>query len=83
MHVALAAMWALLFARINPWLGALGTAYTVVIWIGSFHLGWHYAVDGLASSALVVALWLAVSVGLRTRTHAVPDTNTSVVNPAE
>ena len=82
MHVALAAMWALLFARINPWLGALGTAYTVVIWIGSFHLGWHYAVDGLASSALVVALWFAVSAGLRTRRRATPGTD-AAVNPAE
>ena len=60
MHVALAAMWALLFFGINRWLGLLGVAYTVFIWIGSVHLGWHYAVDGMVSSALVVAIWGAL-----------------------
>jgi hypothetical protein len=28
-----------------------------VIWIGSFHLGWHYALDGLVSVALTFAIW--------------------------
>lgn len=85
MHVALAAMWALLFARIAPWLGALGAAYTVVIWIGSVHLGWHYAVDGIVSSALVVALWAAISAFLTARAGeaALSETGRGAVNPAE
>jgi len=60
MHVALAAMWALLFFGINRWLGVAGVAYTIFIWIGSVHLGWHYAADGIASSALVVLIWGAL-----------------------
>ncbi|MEQ8896394.1 MAG: phosphatase PAP2 family protein [Roseovarius sp.] len=85
MHVALAAMWALLFVRIAPWLGALGAAYTVVIWIGSVHLGWHYAVDGIVSSALVVAIWAAVSAFLTARSGEarVPEAGGVEVNPAE
>ncbi|WP_412504731.1 phosphatase PAP2 family protein [Roseovarius sp. SYSU LYC5161] len=65
MHVALAAMWAMLFFSLNRWLGLLGTAYTVVIWVGSFHLGWHYAADGLVSGGLVVVVWAAASALLR------------------
>ena len=60
MHVALAAMWALLFFGISRWLGLAGVVYTAFIWIGSVHLGWHYAVDGLVSSLLVVAIWGAL-----------------------
>jgi len=29
-----------------------------VIWIGSFHLGWHYALDGLVSVALTFGIWV-------------------------
>ena len=32
-------------------------AYALVIWIGSIHLGWHYAVDGLVSIALTIVIW--------------------------
>jgi hypothetical protein len=30
---------------------------TLVLWVGSVALGWHYAVDGLASILLVPAIW--------------------------
>jgi hypothetical protein len=60
MHVALAAMWALLFFGVSRWLGLVGVVYTVIIWVGSVHLGWHYAVDGMLSSALVVGIWGAL-----------------------
>lgn len=42
------------------WQFALAVAYHFVILIGSVHLGWHYAVDGLLSSVLVPPLWWAV-----------------------
>lgn len=62
MHVALAAMWALLFFGVSRWLGLAGVVYTLFIWVGSVHLGWHYAVDGVVSSVLVVGIWGALRV---------------------
>jgi hypothetical protein len=35
----------------------LSIPYALAIWIGSFHLGWHYAVDGLASVPVVLLSW--------------------------
>jgi hypothetical protein len=31
--------------------------YAIVLWIGTVHLGWHYAVDGEASALLVYPIW--------------------------
>jgi hypothetical protein len=33
------------------------TAYAVVIFIGSVHLGWHYAIDGYAGIAGTWLIW--------------------------
>lgn len=35
----------------------LAFAYVVLIFVGSIHLGWHYAVDGLFSIVATVAIW--------------------------
>ena len=35
--------------------GLLG--YAIVLWIGTVHLGWHYAVDGEASALLIYPIW--------------------------
>lgn len=32
-------------------------AYSVFIWVGSVHLGWHYFIDGLLSLLGVLAMW--------------------------
>lgn len=60
MHIALAVMWMLLLFNVNRWLGVIGIVYVVLIWIGSIHLGWHYAVDGLASAVIVLLIWFAM-----------------------
>ncbi|HST36311.1 MAG TPA: phosphatase PAP2 family protein [Allosphingosinicella sp.] len=56
-HNGLAALFALAAFRINRKAGWAMTAYAAIIWLGSIHLGWHYAVDGLASFLLAVLIW--------------------------
>lgn len=56
-HNGLAVLFALAAWRINRVLGVVFAIYAVAIWIGSIHLGWHYAVDGIAAAILTVAIW--------------------------
>jgi hypothetical protein len=58
-HNGLAALFALAAFRINRKAGWAMTAYAALIWLGSIHLGWHYAVDGLASFLLAFGIWRA------------------------
>ncbi|MEO3429561.1 phosphatase PAP2 family protein [Pelagibius sp. CAU 1746] len=57
MHVAIALWIALVVRALLPRLQLLGWAYFAVILVGSVHLGWHYAVDGIVASALVTIAW--------------------------
>ncbi|HEX8667318.1 MAG TPA: phosphatase PAP2 family protein [Allosphingosinicella sp.] len=59
MHVALATLCAIAGFTVNRCLGAIGTLYAVLIWIGSIHFGWHYAVDGPVGAAMMLAIWKA------------------------
>ena len=54
-------------------LGIALTLFATVIQIGSFHLGWHYAIDGYAGAALAFILWVAVSRGLKSGSGPVAD----------
>lgn len=59
MHNAGAALFtALAFSFSRP-LGWGMVAFTLLVLLGSIHLGWHYAVDGFAGLALGVAGWKA------------------------
>ena len=60
MHVVLAALWAFAGWHLSRWLGLVLTLYTALIWVGSVHLGWHYAVDGIVSLAVLAAIWWSV-----------------------
>ncbi len=55
---------ALLFVLACPWSSArvrwLLVAHAALIFLGSIHLGWHYAVDAYAAWALALALWAAM-----------------------
>ncbi len=57
MHVAMATLFALGGYQIARPLGHVMTIYAVLIWIGSVHLGWHYASDGIAGAAMMALLW--------------------------
>lgn len=62
MHVAVVALIAIAGARWNLWMGLVTAGYGLLILLGSFHLGWHYALDGYVSVALVALFWLATRV---------------------
>ena len=57
MHVVLAALWAFAGWHLSRVLGAVLTVYTALIWVGSVHLGWNYAVDGIVSLAVLAGIW--------------------------
>jgi len=76
LHVAVAVLWVLLARRVHRWLFIGFAAYAVAIFLGSVHLGWHYAIDGYVSAAVVPILWWgagrAVAWEQRWRTGPIP-----------
>ena len=59
MHVAICVLYWLAMRRVSPAAGKFFFGFMVVIWIGSVHTGYHYAVDGMVSLVATVALWSA------------------------
>ena len=58
MHVGASILFAILgFASGKKWLGYLLSAFAFLIFIGSIHLGWHYAIDGYAGAVVAVVCW--------------------------
>ncbi|WP_182029852.1 phosphatase PAP2 family protein [Vibrio sp. B1FLJ16] len=57
LHVSMAVLLALSITRVNRKLGSLFWVFALVIFIGSFTLGWHYFVDGLVSAPLTIVIW--------------------------
>ena len=57
MHVSVAALMALLYRKINKWLGWIMIGFAIIIQVGSVHLGWHYAADGYISATLTILIW--------------------------
>ncbi|WP_171892232.1 phosphatase PAP2 family protein [Mesorhizobium erdmanii] len=59
MHNAQAALFAAVAYSINRRLGHVMLVYAVLIFLGSIHLGWHYALDGIVGVVAALAIWLA------------------------
>ena len=57
LHVAAAVNFACLGFAINRTAGWLLSAFAAIIMIGSVHLGWHYAIDGIAGIILAILFW--------------------------
>ncbi len=57
MHIASSTLLALVAYAHNRRFGLLMTAYAVLIFLASIHLGWHYAVDGYFGALIAFASW--------------------------
>ena len=57
LHIAQVVLVALLARTISKRLEFLAWVYVLIIFIGSVHLGWHYAVDGYVSVIGAIAIW--------------------------
>jgi hypothetical protein len=60
LHVATSTLFALSARNISPLLSKLLFIYASIVLIGSVHLGWHYAVDGLFSVPCTILIWCGV-----------------------
>lgn len=72
MHNAIALLYLLAVGSMGRGLRAICGIFTVIVFIGSVHLGWHYAVDGLLAFALVAVIWKAAGAFLRRCGYAPP-----------
>ncbi|QYU69561.1 phosphatase PAP2 family protein [Leptolyngbya sp. 15MV] len=61
MHVAMAMLFWLAVRRVSPGAGRFFFVFLALIWIGSVHLAYHYAVDGLVSVIATAVLWWAAN----------------------
>jgi len=57
LHNASAVLFALLGWQVSRAHGIALTIFAVLIFLGSIHLGWHYAVDGYLGAALAIVIW--------------------------
>ena len=57
LHNAFAVLFACAGFAYSRTIGWTLTLFAFVIWFGSVHLGWHYAIDGLVGGALAVFIW--------------------------
>ncbi len=67
MHIATSACFTLVAYAANRRLGHALLLFTVIVQIGSVHLGWHYAIDGYVAAIGTIAIWVAVGWLLRLR----------------
>ena len=61
MHVGSSVLLAIVaFAAGNRWLGRCLSVFAAIIFIGSIHLAWHYAVDSYLAWAMMLLIWWTV-----------------------
>lgn len=70
LHVAIAAWCALVLQSYWPRIAFIGWIYTALIFVGSVHLGWHYALDGIVSFCLLIIAYSIAGMASRGRRKA-------------
>lgn len=58
MHNAITVLYALSLARASRPARIAAWALVAIIFVGSVHLGWHYAVDGLVAGLMMWGIWV-------------------------
>ena len=59
MHNAVSVLLACAAYSINRWFGWIMILFATLIFVGSVHLGWHYALDGVVAAAISIGIWLS------------------------
>ncbi len=57
LHNAIAVLYALALSRFGRGAAIGGWLFAGLTFLGSVHLGWHYAVDGIAAAAAMLVIW--------------------------
>jgi hypothetical protein len=65
MHNAIAFLYVLALWSAGRAIRLLTCAFAACVFIGSIHLGWHYALDGVLAWAGTAAIWIAAGTYLR------------------
>ena len=65
MHNAQAVLFVVAAYRLSRRFGRAMLVYSILIFLGSIHLGWHYAVDGIVGGLAALAIWGACGALLR------------------
>jgi hypothetical protein len=60
MHNGSALLYALAGYQVSRFAGRILALHAFLVFIGSIHLGWHYAVDSYLAWALALVIWFAV-----------------------
>ena len=64
MHNAITVLYALSLARASRLARIAAWTLVAFIFIGSVHLGWHYAVDGIVAGVMMWGIWVAAGAWL-------------------
>ncbi|HEY8950138.1 MAG TPA: phosphatase PAP2 family protein [Rhizomicrobium sp.] len=80
MHLAASTLLALVTWRINRKLGIAFAIFLALIFLGSIHLAWHYAVDGIAGMVLAVLFWVVAGAIARASESYRMDKHTAVID---
>ena len=60
MHISTSVLFALVGYRANRYLGIALWIFAFIIFLGSIHLAYHYALDGYVSLMLTILIWKIV-----------------------